>query len=721
MNARIRLLLSIVILGLLMTGPFVITAILIWASAQPAEQTLLVQLIVPHLSLGALMTVFGFILGLLVIRYLFREYVQGLLKMAENLRLMLSANRNFRVTPEGPPEVRLLALATNDLAQQRDGLMDDVDAQIAAAKASVEEEKNRLAALMSELAQAVVVCNLDGRILLYNSRARLQFRALAQGSTRGVGGALIGLGRSIFSILERNQIDHALGVVRQRLHKGAAAAIANFITAARGGQLLRVQLVPVLSTEEQPQEREMTGYVLTVENITRSLEQESRRDQVLQSLTDGSRGSLANIRVAVGNLMDYPDMEAEIRERFVGIISDEVLRMSQRLDQTMSEFADSLKTRWPLEDVLGIDIIAAAQRRIEEQLKLPSKTEEIDAALWLRAESFSLVFSICFLASRLIDHYQIKELRFRLLAFGKLAYLDLIWAGQVMSSESFYTWETDAMQVGQENSPLSLRDVVDRHGGEIWYEREKAAHRAFFRFVLPVAAPEDLAPGEMLDDIATRPEYYDFDLFHFRDRSVDLDRPLADLTYTVFDTETTGLEPAAGDEIIQIGAVRIVNGRLLRNENFDQLVDPERFLRPEGTRIHGLTDDMVRGQPRIDVVLPAFHDFCSDTVLVAHNAAFDMRFLQLKEEATGVIFSQPVLDTLLLSGVLHPNQESHQLDSIAARLGITIAGRHSGLGDACATGEVFLKMLPLLAQMGIVTLRQALEASEKTYFARVKY
>jgi DNA polymerase-3 subunit epsilon len=58
-------------------------------------------LIVPHLSLGALMTTFGFILGLLVIRYLFREYVQGLLKMVENLRLMLSANRDFRVTPEG--------------------------------------------------------------------------------------------------------------------------------------------------------------------------------------------------------------------------------------------------------------------------------------------------------------------------------------------------------------------------------------------------------------------------------------------------------------------------------------------------------------------------------------------------------------------------------------------------------------------------------------------
>ena len=721
MNARTRFVISVIILGLLMTGPFMITALLIWAGAQANEQALLIQLILPHLSLGALMTTFGFVLGLLIIRYLFRQYVQGLLKMVENLRLMLSANRNFRVTPEGPPEVQLLAQATNDLAQQRDGLMDDVEAQIAAAKASVEEEKNRLAALMSELAQAVVVCNLDGRILLYNSRARLQFRALAQGGTAVAGGALIGLGRSIFSILERNQIDHALEVVRQRLLKGAAAAIANFITTARGGQLLRVQLVPVLATGDPLRERELGGYVLTVENITRSLEQESRRDQVLQSLTDGSRGSLANIRVAVGNLMDYPDMEADIRERFVGIIGDEVVRMSQRLDQTMSKFADSLKTRWPLEDVQGMDILAAAQRRIEQELKLSTKTEEIDERVWLRAESFSLVFSICFLASRLVEHYQIRELRFRLLPVGKLAYLDIIWAGHAMSSETFYTWETDAMHLAKESSPLSLRDVIDRHGGEIWYEREKAAHRAFFRFVLPVAAPDSVPQGETIGDIAMRPEYYDFDLFHFRDQSIDLDRPLSDLTYTVFDTETTGLEPAAGDEIIQIGAVRIVNGRLLRQENFDQLVDPQCFLRPEGIQIHGITDDMVRGQPQIDIVLPAFHDFCSDTVLVAHNAAFDMRFLQLKEPQTGVVFSQPVLDTLLLSAVLHANQDSHQLDAIAERLGVMIEGRHNALGDACTTGDVFLKMLPLLAQMGITTLRQALDASEKTYFARVKY
>ena len=222
----------------------------------------------------------------------------------------------------------------------------------------------------------------------------------------------------------------------------------------------------------------------------------------------------------------------------------------------------------------------------------------------------------------------------------------------------------------------------------------------------------------------SRPEYYDFDLFAARDAEgsgIDLNRKLTDLVYSVFDTETTGLQPSAGDEIIQIGAVRIVNNRLLRQEIFDQLIDPEIPLKPENIPIHGITEAMLSGQPRLDAVLPAFHEFCAETVLVAHNAAFDMRFLQLKEDSTGVRFQQPVLDTLLLSGVIHPNQQAHDLESLAARLGINIIGRHTALGDAYVTGEVFLKMIPLLADMGIVTLRQALDAAQKTYFARIKY
>jgi DNA polymerase-3 subunit epsilon len=719
MKAKHRFILAVLVLGLLMTGPFFVTSLLVWLDMKEAERNMLTELLLSRLPVGTMMTLFGFVIGVLVLHKLFKQYVEGLLRMAETLRLMLGANRNFRVTIEGPPEVQHLAQAANDLAQQRDALMDDVDSQIARAKASVEEEKNRLAALMSELAQAVVVCNLDGRILLYNNRARLQFKALSQGPTSVAGGALIGLGRSIFSILEKSQVEHSREVIHQRLANGKTA-IANFITTTRGGQLLRVQMVPVLGGAGDAREASMSGYVLTVENITRSIEEEERRDQALHTLTQGSRSSIGNIRAAVANLLDYPDMEQELRERFLRVIDDEVAKRSVVIDQTMSQFSDAIKTRWPLEDVLGIDIVAAAQRRIDDKLKLPTKTEEMDDNLWIKADSFSLVFAIVSLASKLQDHYEPRELRFRLTSSGKLAYLDLIWAGPAMSSETFYTWEMESMQIGAESSPLTLRDVIDRHGGEIWYEREKAAHRAFFRFVLPVAIPE---AEQVIEErhVTGRPEYYDFDLFKFEDKSIDLDRKLSELTYTVFDTETTGLEPSNGDEIIQIGAARIVNNRLLRQETFNQIVDPEIPLKPESIPIHGITEDMVRGQPNIDVVLPAFHEFCEDTVLIAHNAAFDMRFLQLKEDRTGIRFTQPVLDTLLLSAVVHPNQESHKLDVILERLGITIGTRHNALEDALATGEVFLKLVKLLEDMGIVTVRQALEAAEKTYFARVKY
>ncbi|MDD5248986.1 MAG: exonuclease domain-containing protein [Rhodocyclaceae bacterium] len=724
MNARVRFLAAVAVLGLLMTGPFIATAVILVADLKDAERAMAAQILLPRLPIGALMTLVGFFAGVHVLRLLFKQYVHGLLKMGEMLRLMLGANRNFRVVIDGPPEVRELGRAANDLAQQRDELLTDVEAQIARAKATVEEEKNRLAALMSELAMGVVVCNLDGRILLYNNRARLQFKALAQGPTSMSGGALIGLGRSIFSILERGQIAHALDNIQRRLRKGSAEPSANFITATRSGQLLRTQMAPVLATAVDDTEPLVTGYVLTIDNITKSFEREAERDQVLQSLTDGSRAALGAVRAAVETLLDNPDIEPELRQRFVGIISDETLRMSQRLEQATSGFADALKTRWPLEDVLGSDVLAAAQRRIEDKIGLLTKTEDLDDALWIRADSFSLIQAITFLAARLQEHYQIRELRFRLSAEGKMAFADLIWSGVPISSETLYLWEMEPMNVGADTSPLTLRDVIERHGGEIWFQRDKAAHRAFFRIVLPVAE----AVPELLPELQSlhlrsdsRPEYYDFNLFAARDSSIDLDRPLAELAYSVFDTETTGLDPSGGDEIIQIGAVRVINLRLLRQEIFDQILDPRRPLRPEGIRIHGITEDMVRGQPTIDAVLPAFYEFCNETVLVAHNAAFDMRFLELKELATGVRFTQPVLDTLLLSAVIHPNQESHRLESIAERLGIDVIGRHTALGDAFVTGEVFIKMVPLLKAMGIVTLRQALAAAEKTYYARVKY
>jgi DNA polymerase-3 subunit epsilon len=724
-----------------MTGPFLLTALIVWAETEGESRELLINVLTPHLGLGTMLTALGFGAGVGVVRALFRQYVQGLLRMSENLRLMLGANRGFRVQAEGPPEVQALALAMNQLASQRDELMCDVEAQIGRAKESVELEKNRLAALMSELTQSVVVCNLDGRVLLYNNRARTQFRALSDAPGVAGGGELIGLGRSIYGVFERNLIAHALDTVQQRLRRGVAQPQANFVTTTRAGQLLRVQMAPVLSVVGAPEpaaggeegvaaaevpvrvdaERTVTGFILMLDNITRNFETESRRDQLLHNLTEGNRASLANVRAAA-DMLEFEDLTDDMRKRFRKVVRDEVQAMSQRIDHTANEFADSLKARWQLEEMLGADLISAVQRRIEARIGLPTKLEEVDESLWVKVDSFSLMQAITYLASRLSDEFEVREVRFRLTAAGRLVHLDLIWSGQAMSTETVMSWELEPMKIEDESSPLTVRDVIDRHDGEMWLEREKVRHRAFFRILLPAATPQEQAEPDAYLRGESRPEYYDFDLFAWSDKSHGFeDRLLSELTFTVFDTETTGLNPSQGDEIIQIGATRIVNGKLLRSESFEQLVDPQRPLAPESAKIHGITSEMLRGQPTIDKVLPAFHAFAADTVLIAHNAAFDMRFLQLKEGETGLRFDQPVIDTLLLSAVIHPNQESHRLEAIAERLGLTIIGRHTALGDAIVTAEVFQKLVPLLAEKGIRTLRDAREAAEKSYYARIKY
>ncbi|MDQ1331682.1 MAG: polymerase subunit epsilon, partial [Thermodesulfobacteriota bacterium] len=84
-------------------------------------------------------------------------------------------------------------------------------------------------------------------------------------------------------------------------------------------------------------------------------------------------------------------------------------------------------------------------------------------------------------------------------------------------------------------------------------------------------------------------------------------------------------------------------------------------------------------------------------------------------------FINPVMDTMLLSAVVHPAHENHSLEAIAERLGVNIIGRHTALGDAIATGELLIKLIPLLEKIGIHTVKQAREASRKTHFAKIKY
>ena len=221
----------------------------------------------------------------------------------------------------------------------------------------------------------------------------------------------------------------------------------------------------------------------------------------------------------------------------------------------------------------------------------------------------------------------------------------------------------------------------------------------------------DIAPD------AARPLVYDFDLLEQQQSEAAAhlhDRRLSDMCFSVFDTETTGLLPHK-DDVVQLGAVRVLNGRIIEGETINQLVDPGRPIPPASTKVHKVTDAMVQGQPNILTVAKRFHSFSQDAVIVAHNAPFDMAFLRRHAKETGVTWDHPILDTVLLSAVLFGASETHTLDALCDRLNVGIPPelRHTALGDAYATAEVLVRMLPMLEARGLETFGAVLEETRR--------
>lgn len=217
-----------------------------------------------------------------------------------------------------------------------------------------------------------------------------------------------------------------------------------------------------------------------------------------------------------------------------------------------------------------------------------------------------------------------------------------------------------------------------------------------------------------IDPDAARPLIYDFDLLEQNSGTSADDTRLSDLTYVVFDTETTGLLPHK-DEIVQIGAVRVVRGKIVPGEKIDTLVNPGMPIPPASTKVHGINDAMVAKAPSADQAVPGFHRFARDAVIVAHNAPFDMAFMHRHGKRLGLDWPHPVLDTVLVSAVLFGASQTHTLDALCDRLGITIpeALRHTAMGDAVATAEVLCKLLPMLEARGIVTFGDMLKETRK--------
>lgn len=207
-----------------------------------------------------------------------------------------------------------------------------------------------------------------------------------------------------------------------------------------------------------------------------------------------------------------------------------------------------------------------------------------------------------------------------------------------------------------------------------------------------------------------RPIVFNFELLEAKPARSLADTPLSEIDFTVFDTETTGLDPKQ-HELIQIGGVRIVRGAIVDGETFDKYIKPSAPIPALSTRVHGITDDYVADAEAADKVIEQFLTFSRDTLLAAHNAPFDWQFLT---RATNVP-KQPILDTVLVSAILYGRTEKHSLDALCARLHITIpeTQRHTAIGDSIATAKALCAAIPMLDAKGVRTFGDYQKEAEK--------
>ncbi|MDD4980500.1 MAG: exonuclease domain-containing protein [Candidatus Omnitrophica bacterium] len=187
-----------------------------------------------------------------------------------------------------------------------------------------------------------------------------------------------------------------------------------------------------------------------------------------------------------------------------------------------------------------------------------------------------------------------------------------------------------------------------------------------------------------------------------------MDKNIDEVEFTIFDTETTGLEPESGDKIVEIAGIRFIGEK--RIAVFQELVNPRRMISEAAFAVNKITQEMLRDAPGIETVLPKFLDFIQGSCLCSYNAGFDLEFLnsELKSIGKTLTYNNAVVDILKMARRILPRLERYALWFVADKLGVKAAQKHRALSDVELTLEVFHKLKAILQDKGIMDFQNFL-------------
>ena len=603
-----------------------------------------------YILLGLSFIVIGALWMIFDITY--NRYILPLKRISAEAGVIYDSNPSHRIKVTGSRDIVKMTGIINDFADMFENLNKTITQQILSARKETEKERNLLAAIMGELPQGIIICNKNGRIILFNSLAK---RLFFQDAPKGKDEAFLGLGRSVFHLIDRSFISHALEEITEQINTPESFVGSFFITPILSGKLISAHTIPVLDKDKQ-----FTGFILVLEDASEQIKKYQVVDRQLTEFhTILETGLPADVPCPVKD--EFKLLATKLRESFFSTLPSTHI--------TLASFLPSIQKKTGYFENIRVNMINP----------FPDTR--------FLGDTYSMTQALVFIFRQLASYTGSHEFDLHVSRNETIITFTISWTGDFCPNHRIQT-----MLKTQLNGLPSLGYVLKFNNTRLIRVENSPKHCSGLILTSRAGPPQSRKPSGQAAPVVSdaRPEFYDFNLFGMEEAPDNiLDTPIKQLTYTVFDTETTGLCPEDGDEIIAIGAVRIVNQRIVFQDFFDKLVNPGRDIPLESYKIHGINYEMVKEKSGIEAVLPEFARFAGNTVLVGHNLAFDLKMFKVKEKATRVRVTNPVLDTLILSALLHPVHQQHDMESIARRLGVDILGRHSALGDAIATAEIF--------------------------------
>ncbi|MDA7427555.1 exonuclease domain-containing protein [Primorskyibacter aestuariivivens] len=597
--------------------------------------------------------------------------------LAAQMRVLAQSNEAKPLNEEQTKYLGDLAPAAASIAEKLSQTRSDLTLAIQRETTRLAEEKERLETLLADVNAGILLCSRDHNVVFYNSVAR---NLLQEGNAPR-------LNQPVTGCLREGPLLHAY----ERLTlEGSQHTETQFLCSTPDGTAMftaTMRLVP------QGNERG-GGYALTLRDVTADIGLHAEREALLSDMVDGMRRKAANLDtlVSLREASDDPVEQALLQE---------TRDMARAVDRFGQRYNDTTASWWPVADISSRDLLDSLRARLRgDGVKFTAE----HAPLSVACDGFMIVSLMAHLAGKLKDNGYLEEVALSLVEGDEgEALMRLGWEGNPLPLGVLEGWLEEPLEMGQ--AELTGRYVLSRHSTDIWPESEGICAA----ICLPLPRTEERGDHDL------RGAVYDFSLFEKSRVARLADTPLEDLSYVVFDTETTGLLPSQGDEIVQIAALRVVGGKLLEAERLDVLVDPRRNIPEASTKVHGITEAMVKGAPGIEVAGKDLHDFAQGSVLVAHNAPFDMAFFHKHADLIGREFDNPVLDTVLLSAVIFGITEVHTLDALCERLGVVIPekDRHTAMGDTLATGTVFVQMMQMLKELGYTSFGEVHDAMKK--------